>query len=188
MKPKPSFEHPVHELIQKRWSPRAFSSRSVEQERILTLFEAARWAASAMNEQPWRFIYATKDQPERYEKLLNCLKEGNKVWAESAPILVLTLVKTHFEHNHEPNKWAFHDLGLAIGNLTVQASALDLYVHSMGGFEADRAKEVFSISAQYEPVTIIAIGYPGNPDELSDPLKQREMAVQQRKPLSELLL
>ncbi len=184
----PHFEHQVHELIQNRWSPRAFSSKPVEQKNLLTLFEAARWAASSMNEQPWRFIYATRDQAERFNKLLSCLAEGNKVWAVNAPALILTLVKTHFEYNNEYNKWALHDLGLAIGNLTTQASALDLYVHSMGGFSTEKAKKLFSISSQYEPVTIIAAGYIGNPDTLPDDLRKSEIAVQQRKPLSELLL
>jgi nitroreductase len=187
MKPKPNFEHPVHELIKKRWSPRAFSPTPVEQKTLLTLFEAARWAASSMNEQPWRFIYATMDQTERFNKLVSCLAEGNTVWAANAPVLILTLVKTHFEKSNEPNRWAFHDLGLAIGNLTTQASALDLYVHSMGGFNGNKVKELFSISAQYEPVTVIAVGYIGKPETLPDQLRKREIVVQQRKPLSELL-
>ena len=188
MKPIPHFEHPVHELIQIRWSPRAFSSKPIEQKIMLTLFEAARWAASAMNEQPWRFIYATRDQAERYNKLFSCLAEGNKVWAGNAPALILTMVKTHFENSNEPNRWAFHDLGLAIGNLTTQASALDLYIHSMAGFSLQKAKELFLISSQYEPVTMIAVGYLGNPDTLPDQLRQREIAIRKRKSLNEILL
>jgi len=105
-----------------------------------------------------------------------------------APVLIMTLIKTHFEHNNEYNRWAMHDLGLAIGNLTIQAAALDLYVHSMGGFSTERAKELFSVSIQYEPVTFIAVGYPGNPDILPDKLRQRELAVQQRKPLNRIFL
>ena len=188
MKPKPNFEHPIHELIQKRWSPRAFSSSPVEQKTLLTLLEAARWAASSMNEQPWRFIYATREQPGRFNKLVNCMADGNRVWAANAPALILTLAKTYFEKSNEPNRWAYHDLGLAIGNLTTQASALDLFVHSMGGFNVEKAIELFSISAQYEPVTIIAIGYVGKPETLPDQLRKREIAVQQRKPLDEILL
>jgi nitroreductase len=188
MKPRPHFDHPIHDLIQKRWSPRAFAGRPVEAEKIMALFEAARWAASAVNEQPWRFIYATQEQADRYGKLFACLNEGNQVWARMAPVLILTLVKTHHARNGRPNKYAWHDLGLAIGNLTAQASALDLYVHQMGGFSADKAREQFDLPADIEPVTMIAVGYPGDPDQLPDNLKERELAQQQRKPLKDLIL
>jgi nitroreductase len=188
MKPKPHFEHPIHEILQKRWSPRAFSQQPVEEKKILILFEAARWAASASNQQPWRFIYATKSDVEHYDKLYQCLDDGNKIWAKTAPLLVLTLVKTHFEHNNKFNKWAFHDLGLAIGNLTTQASVFDLYVHNMAGFSIEMAKKSFNIHPDLEPVTMIAIGYLGNPDQLTDQIKEREITIQQRKPLSEIIL
>ncbi len=188
MKPQPDFAHPVHELIQKRWSPRAFAARPVEDEKIMALFEAARWAASGGNEQPWRFIYATPAQAERFSKLFACLSESNQVWASAAPVLILTLVKTHNARTGRPNKYAWHDLGLAVGNLTAQASALDLYVHQMGGFSADKARELFALPADIEPVTMIAAGYLGDPDQLPDSLKERELAQQQRKPLAELIL
>lgn len=188
MKPRPDYQHTVHELIQKRWSSRAFSRQPVEMEKILTLFEAARWAASGGNEQPWRFIFATQAQTERYDKLFECLNEGNQVWAKMAPVLILTLVKTDSERSGRPNKYAWHDLGLAIGNLTTQASALDLYLHQMGGFSSDRARQVFDLPSGIEPVTMIAVGYLGDSDLLPDNLKARELAQQQRKPLTELIL
>ncbi len=188
MKPQPEFSHDVHELIRRRWSPRAFSSQPVDEETVMTLLEAARWAASANNSQPWRFIYATKMQQERYRKLLDCLDESNQVWAASAPALFLTLVRTHSEKTGRPYKWAWHDLGLAIGNLTAQATALDLYVHSMGGFSADKARQHFALPAELEPVTMIAIGYLGDPGQLPEPFRTRELAPRQRKPLEELIL
>lgn len=188
MKPKPHFAHPVHDLIQKRWSPRAFSSQPVEQETIMALFEAARWAASSGNEQPWRFIYATKEQAERYGKLLECLNESNRLWAQAAPVLIMTLVRTILERNNKPNRYALHDLGLAIGNLTTQASALDLYVHNMGGFSTEKAKALFNIPPDVEPVTMIAVGYLGDPAQLPQGLKEREVAQQQRRSLDELIL
>jgi nitroreductase len=188
LKPKPQFAYDLHPLLQRRWSPRAFSARPVDGETVLTLLEAARWAASANNEQPWRFIYAAKEQGERYNKLFDCLNEWNQVWAKGAPALIMTLVKTHFEKNDRPNKWALHDLGLAVGNLTTQASALDLYVHNMAGFSTEKARELFSLPPDVEPVTMIAVGYLGDPDQLPEQLKQRELAQQQRKSIAELTL
>ncbi len=188
MKPRPQFSHDVLDLIQQRWSPRAFSSEPVDEETILTLLEAARWAASANNEQPWRFICAAKEQEARYAKLFECLGEWNQGWAASAPVLIMTLVKPLFEASQQPNKWALHDLGLAIGNLTTQASALGLYVHSMGGFSSKRARALFDLPADVEPVTMIAVGYLGEPEQLAEPYRESELRQQQRKPLEDLLL
>jgi nitroreductase len=187
LKPKPQFSREIHPLLQRRWSPRAFSARPVEEATLLTLLEAARWAASANNEQPWRFIYATKAQGERYAMLFDCLNEWNQAWVHSAPALIMTLVRTHFEKNGRQNRWALHDLVLAVGNLTAQASALDLYVHSMGGFSIEKARELFRLPSDVEPVTMIAAGYLGDPEQLPDSLKVRELAQQQRKPLEELI-
>lgn len=188
MKPIPHFAHPVHELIQKRWSPRAFSSQPVEHEKVMTLLEAARWAASSGNEQPWRFIWAAREHAERYDRLFECLNEGNRKWAGTAPVLIMTLVKTLLTRNNKPNRWALHDLGLAIGNLTTQASALDLYVHSMGGFSVEKARQLFDLPSEVDPVTVIAVGYLGPPDQLPADLKEREMAERKRKALDELIL
>ncbi|OGJ94193.1 MAG: hypothetical protein A2487_07585 [Candidatus Raymondbacteria bacterium RifOxyC12_full_50_8] len=121
MKPVPFVGHPVHAFISKRWSPRAFADKAIEKETILSLFEAARWAASAMNEQPWRFVYAQKKDAPRHAQLFACLTDRNKTWAGSAPLLVLTVVKTTME-NGDPNRWALYDLGLAMGNFTLQAT------------------------------------------------------------------
>ncbi len=188
MKPQPHFDHPVHELIRKRWSPRTFAARPVEDDKIMSLFEAARWAASGGNEQPWRFIYATQEQAERYGKLFECLSESNRVWARTAPMLILTLVKMYNSRNGLPNRHAWHDLGLATGNLTIQAAALDLYVHPMGGFSAEKARQLFELPSDVEPVTMIAVGYLGDPEQLPENLRARELAERQRKTLDELIL
>ncbi len=188
MKPQSNFLYNLHELIRKRWSPRVFAARPVAEETILTLLEAARWAASSGNGQPWRFIYATQAQNERFRKLFDCLNEGNQEWAGTAQVLILTLAKTRSERSGRPNRWALYDLGLAVGNLTTQASALDLYVRNMAGFSAEKARQHFDLPDDIEPVTMIAAGYLGDLDQLPEDLKQRELAPRQRKPLAELIL
>ena len=127
-------QYPIHELIKQRWSPLAFNIRPVEPEKIASLLEAARWAASCFNEQPWFFIVATQDNAQEYEKLFSCLVEANQTWAKDAPLLMLSVAKLSFTRNNKPNRHALHDLGFAVGNLTLQAQALGLFVHQMGGF------------------------------------------------------
>jgi nitroreductase len=187
MKPLPNVDHPLHDLVLKRWSPRSFAGTPLTDETILTLFEAARFAASCNNYQPWRFIYATRDQVERHGKLFECLKEFNQTWVKTAPLLVLTIVKVNFDTG-KPNLWAKHDLGLAIGNLTMQAMSMGIYVHNMAGFDSEQAAASFNLGEEYQPVTMIAIGRLGNPDQLPAPLQSREEAPQTRKPLSELIM
>lgn len=187
MKPLPDVDHPLHDLVLKRWSPRSFADTPLTEETILTLFEAARFAASCNNYQPWRFIYATKDRAERHAKLFECLKEFNQTWVKTAPLLVLTIVKVNFDTG-KPNHWARHDLGLAIGNLTMQAMSMGIHVHNMAGFDAERAAASFNLSEEYQPVTMIAIGRLGSPDQLPAPLQSREEAPQTRKPLAELIM
>jgi nitroreductase len=150
---------PIHELLQKRFSPRQFEDRAVSKETIRTLLEAARWAPSSFNEQPWRFIVATKDDPAEFEKLFACLKPGNQEWAKSAPALMLSAAKRTFTKNDKPNRHAFHDVGLAVSQLIAQATALGLHVHQMGGYHADKARETFGIPEEFDPVAAIAIGY-----------------------------
>lgn len=177
----------VHSLIQDRWSPRAFDSKPVENEKLEALFNAARWAPSAMNEQPWRFVYATKDDPEAYQKLLSCLVEANQVWARNAPVLILSVAKTNYSNNGNSNAYAWHDAGMATANLALQATELGLHLHIMGGFSADMARKVLNLPEGYEPVSMIALGYLGDADQLPEHLKAREGAPRNRKPLQELV-
>jgi len=174
--------YPIHELIAERWSPRAFADRDVEREKLGSLLEAARWAASCFNEQPWSFFVAPRDRTEDFERLASCLVEGN-AWAKSAPVLMLSVAKLAFDRNGKPNRHALHDVGLAAANLTLQAQALGLSVHQMAGFHVGRAREVLAIPDGFEPVAMIAIGYRGDPDSLPDPLKERELTPRLRKQL-----
>jgi nitroreductase len=174
---------PIHSLIGERWSPRAFADRPVEQEKLRSLFEAARWAASSYNGQPWYFIVATKNDPENYKRVLDCFVEFNQGWAKNAPVLAVSVAKLKFEHNGEPNRHAFHDVGQAAATLAIQAEALGLAVHQMAGILPDKAREIFAIPEGYEAVAGIAIGYPGEAHTLPDQLKERELAPRERKAL-----
>ncbi len=180
-------QFPIHDLLRRRWSPRAFAGRPVEPEKIQRLFEAARWASSCFNEQPWVFIMATADQAQEYGKLLGCLMEGNQVWAKQAPLLILTLAKLHFDHNGKSNRHALHDVGLAVGNLVVQATAVDLVVHQMAGILPDMIRTQYAVPDTYEPLTALAIGYAGDPSALPDEIRERELAPRSRKSLPEMV-
>ena len=180
-------QYPVHELISRRWSPRAFADRLVSENDLRRVLEAARWAPSSSNEQPWSFLVATKTYPEDYQRLFSCLVPGNQLWAGQAPVLMLSVARLVFEEDGSPNRHAMHDVGLAVENLIVQASALELFVHQMAGFEVDKARELFQIPPQYEPAAMIAIGYLGDPDTLPEKLRVRELAPRTRKPLTEFV-
>jgi nitroreductase len=174
---------PIHELIRDRWSPRAFENREVEPEKLCALFEAARWAASSSNAQPWSFIVAAKDDAPNFKKILDCFVEFNQGWACNAPVLALSVAAMKFAHNQEPNRHAFHDVGQAAANLALQASASGLEIHQMGGILPDKAREIFAIPDGYEVVAGIALGYPGDPSSLPPPLRTREEESRKRKAL-----
>lgn len=178
---------PVHELIRERRSPLAYSDQPVGPEELRSLLEAARWAASSYNQQPWHFIVATKENPEEYERLLGCIAPANASWARNAPVLMLSVAKLAFDANGAQNRHALHDVGQATANLSLQATALGLGVHQMGGFDATRAREEFSIPEGYEPVAAIAVGYPGDPESLPESLRARAMAPRTRRRLEEFV-
>ncbi|MFH5832594.1 nitroreductase family protein [Halalkalibaculum sp. DA3122] len=159
--------YPVHPLIQQRWSPRSFSGEAVDPDLLRQLFDAARWAPSSYNEQPWRFIVATRDHPEEYEQLLDILNPGNRRWAQEAPVLILTVVKTIFSGSGSPNRSARHDLGQAVAYLTLEAMNHDIYLHQMAGIDLGAARDVFNIPEGYEPFTGIALGYLGEAEPSS---------------------
>lgn len=187
MEKQASTDHPVHELIAKRWSPYSFDDRAVSEADLRSLFEAARWAPSSYNEQPWNYIVATKEKPEEFSQLLSCLVDGNQVWARNAPVLALGVARLNFTRNDKPNRAAIHDLGLAAENLVIEATARGLVVHQMIGILPDRVREVYKIPEGYEPMTGIAIGYVGDPNRLPDHLKERDLAPRSRKPLREFV-
>jgi nitroreductase len=180
-------DSPIHELLAARWSPYAFQDRPVPEADLRALFEAARWAPSSYNEQPWSYIVATKEIPEQFEPLLSCLVEGNQVWAQAAPVLALGIVRLRLARNDQVNRAAVHDLGLAAGNLLVEATARGLFVHQMIGILPDKARELYAIPAGCEAWTGLAIGYRAEPTQLSEALQVRELTPRQRKPLSQFV-
>ncbi|MFA9478026.1 nitroreductase family protein [Phycisphaerales bacterium AB-hyl4] len=179
--------HEILDVLSRRWSPRAFDSRPVEQDKLLRLFEAARWSASSFNEQPWRFIVGTKDDPEQYEKVLSCLVEFNASWASGAPVVMLGLTKKTFTRGGKFNRVHQHDLGLAMGNLSAQATAEGLFLHQMAGIEPDRVREVFNVPEDFEPQTGCAIGYGGDPQSLPEKMRDDEVAPRTRKAFDEFI-
>jgi nitroreductase len=181
-------DHPIHDLIAQRWSPRAFSDRPVPREALLSLFEAARWSASCFNEQPWRFIVATRDDPAAFEQLASCLNDSSRRWAPSAPVLMLTVAALHFEADGSPNAHALYDLGQAVQNLTLQATHLGLMVHQMAGILPARAHELYQIPTdRYRVMTAVAVGYYGDPEALVEKDRAKEFAPRTRRPLSEMV-
>ena len=175
---------PIHDLIKHRWSPRAFENRPVEPEKLRSLFEAARWAASSYNAQPWSFIVATKDDPENYRRVLETFVEFNQSWAKNAPVVALSVAAHKFPHNGEPNRHAFHDVGQAAANLALQATSLGLQVHQMAGIDPEKARKIFGVPDTHEVVAGFAIGYPGDPMSLPEHFHKGETAPRERKPVS----
>lgn len=185
-KPAP-VDHDVLEPIRERWSPYAFDrEKPVEPAKLLRCFEAARWAASSQNEQPWAFVAGDRDNaPETWRTILELLVDANKVWAKNAPVLILSVVKLHFEKNGSVNPTALHCVGLAVQSFVLEAVAQGLSVHQMGGYDRDKAREAFVIPDTYAPVAVIALGYGAPPESLDDPkLRDRDANPERtRKPL-----
>ncbi|MBX2901383.1 MAG: nitroreductase family protein [Cyclobacteriaceae bacterium] len=172
--------HTLLPELEKRRSKRAFSDTTVPEETIRSLFEAARWAPSSMNSQPWVYVYATKNQPALYNTLLNALNDSNKVWAQHAPVLVASLARKNHLSNGAVNGSARYDVGAANALLSVQATHAGLVVHQMGGYNKQVLIETLNIPESLEPVVVLAIGYPGKPESLNDNLKARETAPRER--------
>lgn len=186
-KPAP-VEFPVQEIIKNRWSPRAFSDKLVSPETLRSLFEAARWAPSSNNEQPWAYIVATKDNAENFEKSLGSLVEFNAGWAKHAPVLVIAVAQLVFARNNAPNRNAQYDVGAASMQLSLEATARGLVVHQMAGFDPETAKEAYDIPQGWEPIAAMAIGYPGDASSLPEPYQTREKAPRTRKPIREFVM
>ena len=177
----------VHDLFRARWSPRAFSDRDVSNADLETIFEAARWAASSFNEQPWRFLVARKSDPAAYDKILNVLLPFNRAWAQSAPVLFIMAAKRTFSHSGAENLYGVHDAGQALAHAFLQATALGLHAHGMAGFDRDRARSELGIPDDYDLGAAVALGYLGSPEQLPDQHRQSELAPRTRKPLNEIV-
>ncbi len=176
----------INKLITDRYSPVLFDPGAVGEEKVNMLFEAARWAPSSRNEQPWRFIYAHRND-DVFEDMLSTLFDENRIWAQNAPLLILSIAKTTFTYKGKPNYYAFHDTGMAVANLLIQATDMGLYVHQMGGYDKEKARDVLNIPEGYQPVAMIAVGYKGNPEEMPEELRKRDKAERKRKFRSELV-
>ncbi|MDQ2775715.1 MAG: nitroreductase family protein [Acidobacteriota bacterium] len=176
----------VHDLIRSRWSPRAFSDHEVSAEDLRTVLDAARWAASSSNEQPWRFLTATKADAPAFQKLLDLLVPANQSWAKTASVLLITAAKKTFSRDGSPNRHGMHDAGQALANLFLQATALGLHAHAMAGFDHEKARQKLAIPDDFEVAAAVALGYLGSPDELSGKYRDMEVAPRQRKPLDEI--
>jgi nitroreductase len=179
-------DHPIHDLIRERWSPRAFDDRPVPRADLLSLFEAARWAPSSGNEQPWRFVIAERHaDPESFDRLIASLVESNQVWARLAPIVGYSVASLTWARTGKPNRHAWHDVGLSMSLLLVEATSRGLFVHQMAGYDAQKAREACGIPDGFEPVAAFVIGYPGPLDRLDERNRGRETAPRARRPVSE---
>lgn len=177
----------IHDLIKKRYSTRTFSEELIDGDVVLSLFEAARWAPSGGNEQPWRFIVAAKNDPENYWKVFSALADGNKTWAKNAPLLVVGVAKLDRGIDKKLNKYAFYDLSSAVTNLTLQATSKNLYVRQMGGFNPLIIREIFDIPENFEPAVVFAVGYRAEESDMPENIRQREQTPRTRKPLTEIV-
>lgn len=183
-KPAPA-DHPIQDLLARRWSPRSFADEAVPGKILLSLFEAARWAPSSFNEQPWFFLIAVKEDREAFERMLSCLVPGNQAWAKGAPVLMLTAARLAFERDAKPNRHAFHDVGLAAMSLVIEATARGLFAHQMAGIEAEKIRASYGLPDDVDPATAIALGYPA--DAIPEDMKERELAPRSRKALEDFI-
>ncbi len=177
-------QYPVIDVIKNRWSARAFADKSISTETLNTIFEAASWAASAMNEQPWHYSYAHRGTPG-FERIWNCLMGGNQPWAKNAAALVVSMARKTYQSNQKENHSALHDLGMANAHFLLQATSMNLYCHQMGGFEREMLIKELDLSSDLNPVCVIAIGYLDSPETLIEPFKTREITGRKRRGVEE---
>ncbi|MFI3188817.1 nitroreductase [Crenothrix sp. D3] len=177
----------IHDIIETRWSPRAFNpDKTVSHDDLLALLEAARWASSCFNDQPWRFVVCDKNtDTDSWQNAFNTLAERNQLWAKNAPVLLLSVAMNNFNHNDKPNRWAMYDTGAAVANLCLQATALGLVVHQMGGFDGEKARELFHLPSDCTPMAMMAVGYQADATVLDDDFKTIELAERSRAALYE---
>jgi nitroreductase len=174
-------------VVRTRWSPRSFSDREVSSADLRRVFEAARWAPSSFNEQPWRFLVGVRNS-ETYQRIASALGDFNRGWALSAPVLILGAAKRRFSRNDKENYHALFDLGAASGFITLQAAALGLATHQMAGFDQDAARKAFQIPEDYVLGSVMALGHQGEPSALNhEQMLAQETAPRSRKPLNEIV-
>lgn len=178
-------QYPILDLILNRWSPRAMSGQPISDEELMSLFEAARWAPSSFNNQPWRFVYAKRETPS-WDRLFNVLAAANQVWAKNAAVLVVIISHIKFEYDNRPSRTHSLDTGSAWENIALQGSANGLVIHGMEGFDYDRARRELQVPDDYEVLAMFAVGRPGSLDVLPVELQKRE-EPSDRKPISELI-
>lgn len=184
----PETRFPIMDQVRHRWSARSFKpDQDLTQDQLHTLIESASWAASANNEQPWRFILAARGS-ENYQKVYDCLMEGNRPWCRNAAAFVVTLIHTKFEKTGKDNFNAMHDLGMANATLLLQATHMGIASHPMAGFDKAMLSEKFSLPEDIKPMVTIAIGFLDAPEKLEEPYHGREITPRNRKPLEELIL
>jgi nitroreductase len=182
-------DHPILPVMAERWSPYAYDPRPVEREKLLACLEAARWAPSSYNEQPWTYILAERADAAAFARAIDCLVEGNQAWAKNAGVLILAVVSRLFKKNGKPNAACEHDVGLAAGNLVLQATAVGLQAHQMIGIVHDKVRAAYNVPDGHDPLTAIAIGYPAVVAAgTSDPLGQRDLAPRTRRPIAEFVV
>jgi nitroreductase len=179
--------HPVPELVRRRWSPVAFSAEPVREDRLQSLFESARWAASCFNEQPWRFVVARRQDQERFDAMLGCLVDANRAWARHAPVLVLVCASKNFSHNGKPNRHAWFDAGQATAHLMLAAVDAGLYCHAMAGFDTDRARETWEVGDEADPVCVVALGELGDGSGLDDETAARDRGPRKRRAMGDFV-
>lgn len=184
---KANAHHPVHEIIQHRWSPYRFTDRPISNEDLQALFEAARWAPSSYNEQPWYYLVAQKNQTEEFSKIISCLEESNQVWAQHASVIMLAFARTTFERNGKMNKAAIHDLGAAASYLSFEATSRGIAVHQIIGLHADKVNQKYNVPEDCQVLTALALGYADLSPEVDGVHAERDNSVRSRKTINEFV-
>jgi nitroreductase len=177
----------IEAVLARRWSPYGFADKDVSSEDLFAILEAARWAPSSYNEQPWRYLLARRSSRAAFDKLLSCLVEANQAWAQHAPVLLVGVAMLKFARNGKPNKAAHHDLGLAAGNICVEATARGLFVHQMIGIVPERVRELYGVPEDAEPLTALAIGHLGDGSQLPAAVQERDRGPRTRRPVREFV-
>jgi nitroreductase len=184
--PNLEIKHPVLDAIRSRWSPAIYSPQTVEPEKLLSVLEAARWAPSSYNAQPWSFLIARKEEPEEFARMLSCLVPGNVTWAQHVPVLMISVAKLQFD-NGNANRHALHDTGIATGFLMLQAASLGILAHGMAGFDPAKARELYAIPPTHEAVAAIGLGYPGDEQGAPEELRKRNARHKPRRTLDQFV-